>query len=382
MKVLFIVSDFDMGGITSSLRNLSALLLEKGHEVHILNLPKSKLPNDFNRNIKLIEIQGRARYWNASMSDVYKSKGIKKVKILFIGLIKKILNKLDKWNKFIFKKCFWSGYDVAIGFRQSPLCFYLAQEKTDAFRKVGFWHGDIDMMGDVSSWMHYSYGLDRLACVSNAVAKGVENRYPLLKGKTCTVYNVFDDNKIKQLSLVPFQEYSSEVFNIVTVARIEFEQKQLDWIPIICKKLKADGLCFRWHIVGDGPDREKLCKLIKDNQVEDVLILCGSKTNPYPYIKNARLLLLLSSWESYGMVVMESLMCNTPVVAAYYPALPEILTDGDTGLIAENSVDGVYRAVKRAMQDDILYNHLKVNCLKYEYDREIPWRQFIGLVND
>ena len=382
MKVLFIVSDFDMGGITSSLRNLSALLLEKGHEVHILNLPKSKLPNDFNRNIKLIEIQGRARYWNASMSDVYKSKGIKKVKILYIGLIKKILNKLDKWNKFIFKKCFWSGYDVAIGFRQSPLCFYLAQEKTDAFRKVGFWHGDIDMMGDVSSWMHYSYGLDRLACVSNAVAKGVENRYPLLKGKTCTVYNVFDDNKIKQLSLVPFQEYSSEVFNIVTVARIEFEQKQLDWIPIICKKLKAEGLCFRWYIVGDGPDREKLCKLIKDNQVEDVLILCGSKTNPYPYIKNARLLLLLSSWESYGMVVMESLMCNTPVVAAYYPALPEILTDGDTGLIAENSVDGVYCAVKRAMQDDILYNHLKKNCLKYEYDRETAWKQFIGMVNN
>lgn len=380
MKILFIVSDFDMGGITSALRNLSELLIEKGYEVDILNLPKSKLPNDFNPNIKLIELQGRARYWDVSMSDIYKSKGFKKVKILSIGLIKKILNKWDKWNKFVFKKCFFRGYDVAIGFRQSPLCFYLTQQKTDAFRKVGFWHGDIEMMGDVSSWMHYSYGLDKLACVSNAVAKGVENRYPLLKGKTCTVYNVFDDKKIKQLSLKPFQEYLPDIFNIVTVARIEFEQKQLDWLPVICKQLKTDGLRFRWYIIGDGPDREKLYKLIKDNQVEDVLILCGSKANPYPYIKNARLL-LLSSWESYGMVVMESLICNTPVVAAYYPALSEILTDGTTGIIAKNSVEGVYQALKRVMQDDALYNRLKENCLKYEYDRETTWKQFIGLVN-
>lgn len=381
MKALFIVSDFDMGGITSSLRNLSELLIEKGHEVHILNLPQSELPKDFSPQVKLIELQGRARYWNTSTVDVHKAKGLKKLKALCIGVVKKLLNKKDKWHKFIFKECFWSGYDIAIGFRQSPLCFYLAQNKTDAFRKVGFWHGDIDMMGDVSSWMHYSYGLDRLACVSNAVAKGIVNKYPLLNGKTHTVYNVFDDKKIKQLSLARFEEYRTDLFNIVTVARIDFKQKQIDWIPSICKKLKADGLRFRWYIVGDGPDKEKLCNLIQENQVEDILILCGSKANPYPYIRNAQLLVLLS-WESYGMVVMEALICNTPVVAAYYPALSEILEDGRTGLIAENSPEGVYCTVKHVIQDDVLYNQLKVNCLKYEYDREIPWRQFIGLVND
>ena len=241
MKILFIISDFDMGGITSSLRNFSNLLIQKGHEVHILNLPKIARPKDFNQNIKMIELKGRSRYWNISAKSVKNTKGIKKLALFLIGIYKKFLNKQGQWYKFIFKKSFWQGYDVAIGFRQSPICFYLTTDKTDARRKIGFWHGDIVTMGDVSSWMHYSYPLDKLACVSKAVAEGVEKAYPLLKGKTCTVYNIFNDDEIKALSMERFEKYEKDVFNIVTVARIEFIQKQLDWVPPICEKLKSEG---------------------------------------------------------------------------------------------------------------------------------------------
>ncbi len=379
MKVLFIVSDFDMGGITSSLRNLSELLIKKGHEVHILNLPKKDLPNDFDSNIRLVELEGRARYWDVSMGEIYRAQGLKKIKVLFFGILKKLLNKKNKWNKFIFKKSSWNGYDIAIGFRQSPICFYLATEKTDANRRIGFWHGDIDAMGDVSSWMHYAYPLDKLACVSNAVAVGVERKYPLLKGKTCTVYNVFDDEQIRRLSLNHFNIYDGNTNNLVTVGRIDFQQKQIDWLPPICKKLKEDGFNFRWYIVGDGPDRERLCDLINEFQIGENLILSGAQKNPYPYIKNA-FSLVLTSWEAYGMVVMESLICGTPVIAARYPALAEILDNNKTGIITESSINGVYEGLKRVLQDESFYKQLKENCILFKYSQDVAYGQFLEAV--
>ena len=61
MKILFIVSDFDVGGVTASLKNLSALLAERGHEVSILDLPKAgELPEGFDGRIKLVELDKRA----------------------------------------------------------------------------------------------------------------------------------------------------------------------------------------------------------------------------------------------------------------------------------------------------------------------------------
>ena len=77
----------------------------------------------------------------------------------------------------------------------------------------------------------------------------------MLKGKTCTVYNVFDDEQIRRLSLNHFNIYDGNTNNLVTVGRIDFQQKHIDWLPPFCKKLKEDGFNFRWYIVGDGPDR-------------------------------------------------------------------------------------------------------------------------------
>ena len=57
MKILFVVSDFDIGGITSALKNLTNELIIRGHQVDILNMPSAaSLPEGFNANIGLIQL--------------------------------------------------------------------------------------------------------------------------------------------------------------------------------------------------------------------------------------------------------------------------------------------------------------------------------------
>ena len=73
MKCLFVVSDFDVGGITTSLKNLTKELIQRGHEVSILNLPKAKnIPYGFDARIKFIELDNKSRLWDFGMHSISK----------------------------------------------------------------------------------------------------------------------------------------------------------------------------------------------------------------------------------------------------------------------------------------------------------------------
>ena len=92
-SVLFVVSDFDMGGITTSLRNLTDVLIREGHRVGIVNLPKARqLPDSFHPDIELIPLNRRAVFWNLDSSDLKNSFGTKKIALFLLAFLKKITN--------------------------------------------------------------------------------------------------------------------------------------------------------------------------------------------------------------------------------------------------------------------------------------------------
>lgn len=381
MRFLFLVTDFDVGGITASLRNLTSLLCDRGHEVEILNLPKAeRLPTEFDERIKLVPLDKRARLWNLSSADIKKAGIFGKIKYSVLGIFKKLMNRSEAWMNYAFKHISFTGYDAVIGFRQSPVCFYLASRKSVGAKKIGFWHVDINYAAGISSWEYLFSELDAIACVSNATRCEMLKKYSFLGDKLCTVYNVFDERKIIEESKKTNFIYDNSSPNIVTVSRVEFEQKQLQFVPQISAALKKTGISHTWHIVGDGPHMEELRRLIEQNGVEDSVVLHGATNNPFPYLKNADLFVLTSIRETYGMVVVEALICGTPVVAGYYPALPEILTDGENGIIAENSAEGIYKAIKRAHDDKALYEKIKSGAGNYRYTPDIAYNQFMETV--
>ena len=224
--------------------------------------------------------------------------------------------------------------------------------------------------------------MDCIAGVSNAVCENLLRHYPKLKDRIYTVYNIFDKKKIIEQSKEYKVGYSSSVFNIVTVSRLGFlEPKMHQRIPSICKKLKAEGREFHWTIVGDGEDRARLEQQILESDLENEISMIGPKSNPYPYIKQAELFVLTSSSESYGMVVMESLILGTPVVAGDYPALKEILSD-ECGIRADNSTYGIYLGVKAILDNKLKYKQLKENCLKLQYSTDETYQQFLKLCGE
>jgi len=60
---------------------------------------------------------------------------------------------------------------------------------------------------------------------------------------------------------------------------------------------------------------KKLARAIAKEGLEKRVIVAGFQQNPYRWIKNARLLALSSEAEGFGMVLVEALACDTPVVS-------------------------------------------------------------------
>lgn len=97
----------------------------------------------------------------------------------------------------------------------------------------------------------------------------------------------------------------------------------------------------------------KLLRLIKKYQLEDHIILPGFQQNPYKWMKNARLLVLSSDGEGFGLVLVEAMLCGTPVVSTACQHGPsEILGEefaeylspvGDTSELAKNIVKAFER---------------------------------------
>lgn len=382
MKILMIASGFELGGVTSAMRNLCNELVARGHCVDLLNLPgAAELPEDFDKRINVIHLTGFARNWNLGMTAVRDASGFRKLWLLLLGAFKKATNQGTLWHRIVFHGLkITKHYDISIGFRQSPVSYWLAKYKCDSDLSVGFWHTDADFenVTQLEGCLRYP---DKICCVSDAITEQMKKKYPVLQDKFTTVNNIFDAASIKKSADESIPEYDSEVFRIVTVGRLS-APKKITSIPQICAALKDKGFGFKWYIVGDGEERSEIERAIARYNVSDCMTLLGAKANPYPYIKNADLFVLTSAWESYGMVVTEALILGTPVVAGDYPALHEILTHGVNGIIAENSIDGIVEAIGGIICNTGAYHKLKIGAEDYSYTSDRAVNQLLCLRGD
>lgn len=80
----------------------------------------------------------------------------------------------------------------------------------------------------------------------------------------------------------------------------------------------------RFEIYGDGPLREELKRIIAGSDMEEIISLKGHSDSIEEVYRNSDVLLFLSEKESFGNVVVESILCGTPVVVSDIPSMREI----------------------------------------------------------
>ena len=79
---------------------------------------------------------------------------------------------------------------------------------------------------------------------------------------------------------------------------------------------------------------------------------------------------LLSRWEGFGLALPEYMMAGKPIVASRVDAIPNIIRDGENGLlVGVDDATGASKAVLRIYQDDGLKNRLVTQGMEDVHSR-------------
>lgn len=152
-------------------------------------------------------------------------------------------------------------------------------------------------------------------------------------------------------------------FVILSVGRVAFEKS----IDVMIKEYNkiARTVNAKFVIVGDGPAKESLVKLVHELELEDYVIFTGMV--PYAniglYYMIGDCFVNASITETQGLTYIEALSSNLPVVVRYDKNLDGLIYDRENGLFY-NSVDEFKDKVLELINDKELLNHLKENAYK------------------
>jgi glycosyltransferase involved in cell wall biosynthesis len=130
-----------------------------------------------------------------------------------------------------------------------------------------------------------------------------------------------------------------------------------------CATLRRRGRSFRCRIIGEGPERPTLERLIRGYALEDRVELAGARPldEVYAALSEADVFVLLSEIgpsgyrDSFPTVILEAMAAGLPVLSTSVSGIPEIVLDGVTGmLVRERDVDGATRALECLLDSDEL----------------------------
>lgn len=360
-QILFVVQKLTVGGITSSLVNFIDFLNEKypdAFEIDLFTFSSLKRAENIPENINIFHGNKLLELSATSFFDVLKSKKVLSIIMrVFLMIYVRIIGSDSFYGKILEKHINTKRYDIAISYSNDVPGNYFNQgtnryvaDFTTADEKIAWIHTDPVKMGFDKEHCEDVYRkYDRIICVSGAVKKSFDSLLPIYSDKTDVFYNVFDKTKIldKASEYVPFD--ASELFNVVTVCRIDDETKRVDGIVRLCSRLKKEGIVdFKWRIVGSGPSLKRNMKLAKTLDVLDVLEFVGEKKNPYPYISHSDLFALYSAYEGYPMVIGEAIATGTYILTTSYAAAAEQI-DKTYGIIASTDED-FYQKIKAIIE--------------------------------
>ena len=349
-KILIRIGSLRHGGAEKDLVTFLKNLPQNRYEIDLLlNLYSGKYLPEVPTWINVLYLNKGEMITTNRLQDI----PVKAFRVIYQKLLKQFPNLL---YQFILKG---KKYDVEFaaihGFRDEILNSPLKSSK-----KLVWIHNDLKK----TELYHYTdeefrkfFGFDKIMVISEKIEQDFNNLTQNLeeKNKIVRIYNPLDTEEI----VLKSQEARSKNSNLgtqnpeptfVSVGTV-FPQKGFDRLLKVHKRLLDEGFHHKILILGDGYDLENIKNLQKDLGVTETSTLFGFTDNPYPQIKNADFYILSSRYEGFPTVLFEAITLKKNIIATDVSGVREMLDDGKLGLIIENSEQGIYDGMKKALQN-------------------------------
>ncbi|WP_314585443.1 N-acetyl-alpha-D-glucosaminyl L-malate synthase BshA [Paenibacillus terrigena] len=170
------------------------------------------------------------------------------------------------------------------------------------------------------------------------------------------VYYPRNCNGLRKEFALPNEKIMMHISNFRPVKRVS------DVIDVFAKVQSKTPT--RLLLVGEGPDLPKIQSKIRELGIEDRVTFLGKQDDVAQVISMADLLLLPSEKESFGLVALEAMACGVPTIGSIAGGIPELVTHGETGYLAEiGQVDDMAEYALRLLTDPQLMDRFRQNCI-------------------
>lgn len=338
-KVVFVTRRMVMGGIEKALISMIESMSKEEFDITVLVMGKGgELLKEIPQHVEVQCLYGNE---NSTIEKIWNC--IKKVKLIRAFKIG-YYTILSKRAKSIFQQEMYHSkmlpaldteYDFAIAY-QVPASFPVVYviDHIIAKTKVAWIHSDVSWYKkELEPYNKFYQKYDKIFCVSKQALNKFVDLYPMLKDKTYFFNNIINSGKVESMSVKDrgFND-GFEGVRILTVGRLTSEKGQ-DIIPSLLRELISEGLDVRWYCIGEGDQRPKIEGMIKQYNLEEHLILLGTKSNPYPYMKQCDIYVQTSRHEGYCIALAEARIFNKPIITTDSAGGKEQVLDGVTGYI-------------------------------------------------
>jgi colanic acid/amylovoran biosynthesis glycosyltransferase len=193
-------------------------------------------------------------------------------------------------------------------------------------------------------------------CVSEAI-KGEASQYGLDPYKARVIRPAVDPQFFVPAARMP---PGRAPFQVVSTGTLNWH-KGHEYALLAVRRLVDDGLDVRYHLVGGGPEKERVLYTIADLELESHVVLHGklSAAGVRDILQQSHVFLLPSLSEGIANAALEAMACGMPVVSTDCGGMREAIADGVEGVIVPVRDPGaIAGALKRLIAEPALANRL------------------------
>jgi len=203
---------------------------------------------------------------------------------------------------------------------------------------------------------------DRLIVISEPLLEWALRERIAPRAKMVKIYSGIDTQAFRQphdlYALRAELGLTDQMFVVGEVAKL-WAGKGHTVLLRAAARLKDQIPNLRVLIIGEGGLRSTLAELVRELGLHDRVILTGFREDIPPLTQLLDVAVLPTLFEGMGRAVLEAQAAGKPVVASRVGGIPDLITDGATGLLIDpGRVEPLAEAIRRLYDDPMLRRRL------------------------
>jgi len=238
--------------------------------------------------------------------------------------------------------------------------------------------------------------VSHIIAVSQSNHKLLLNLFPELKNRITTIHNGIDvtwfESQLLSFTFKHRDDYRKQHFNatknskiILSVAELH-ERKGLKYLIKAMPGIIENCPTCKLVLVGAGPEEENLKKIARENNMDKHVLFMGYRKDIPQIMKSSDVFVLPSEKEAFGLVLLEAMAAQLPIIASKVGGIPEIIENGVNGmLVLRHDEDKLANAVIKILNDPKLVEKFKtagLKLLKKDFDAKIMAKKTEEIYDD